>query len=67
MPVVAPSEQLSQFIRDLGLDPSLTRRIVIDIPLHGVAKVYVELLMSERAIEVNVPAFLAGAEIEVVP
>lgn len=42
----------------LGLDPMKTQRIVIDIPVHGVVKVHVELLGTRELLNV-VP--LAGA------
>lgn len=67
MPVIGPSEELKEFIRKLGLDPKLTKRIVIDIPASGVARVYVEGYLSSAAIAIDLPPEILQAQVMVLP
>lgn len=55
------SPEVVDFVRRLGLDPSLTRRVIIDIPAYGLVKVYVEQNGAMEAFEVR-PPFAIGDE-----
>lgn len=60
---MARTPEVLDFIRGLGLDPSLTRHIIVDIPVDGAITVYVEQNAAIEAFRVKQP--LTGESIVV--
>lgn len=54
-----------KWIEKLGLNPKLTRRIVIDIPHEGVVTIYTELFMSSEVLELELPPEIMGAKVKI--
>ena len=50
--------QIVEFIRRLGLDPSLTRRVIVDMNVDDVVRVYVEGFADRAAFEIDVSGVL---------
>lgn len=65
MAIPPSSKPLMEWIEKLGLNPKLTRRIVIDIPHEGVATIYAELFMSSEVLELELPPEIMGAKIKI--
>ncbi len=65
MVLKVPDERLTAFVKALGLQPSLVRRVIIDIPLDDAVKVYVEGYADDAAFEMIDVArhIMEGAEI----
>lgn len=53
------NDEVTEFIKRLGVDPSMTRRVVIDIPMDGPVVAYVEMYASRGALEIITHADLA--------
>ena len=52
---IATGNSIQDFVKSLGLDPSKTRHIVIDIPANGVVMVYVSMYAQKEDLEVITP------------
>lgn len=59
--VIGKHPELVEFIRRLGLNPSDTRRVIIDIPAGNVVSIYVEANADVAAFSIVPPEFI-GAE-----
>jgi hypothetical protein len=60
---VGRGPEISEFIRRLGLDPTLTKRVIVDIPCDDVVKVYVEGFGDCHAFEIEPPGPMQEARI----
>lgn len=58
--VLGHHETLVEFIRKLGLDPDLTRRVIVDIPCDNVVKVYVEGYADKAAFQIDPSPLIQG-------
>jgi hypothetical protein len=50
--ILSHNDAVLNFIRALGLNPSLTRRIILDIPAGNVVRVYVEMNADPQAFKI---------------
>lgn len=57
--------EISEFMRKLGLDPTLTKRVIIDINAEDVVRVYVEGYADSRAFGIDPPTPVSKARIYV--
>lgn len=62
---VGAGPEISEFIRRLGFDPSLTRRVIVDIPADDVVKVYVEAYGDVDAFKIDPGTLLVDGQYRV--
>lgn len=51
-PIFRDTPAVNDFIRKLGFDPKITRRVIVDIPAHGIVQVYVEAFGAAAAFDI---------------
>lgn len=61
MPEIIHSLALRDWLIKIGVDPSTSRRVVIDIPHDGAVMIYVERFGDTRMLEIEPPSKLTTA------
>lgn len=60
------SENMDEFLKKVtGIDPIYLRRVIIDISIDDIVKVYVEKFASTEMLELNFPTEIKNAEIKI--
>jgi len=52
-------DEITNFIESLGIDPTMTKRVIIDIDIDGPVKVYVEMYASKGSLKIITNTLLA--------
>lgn len=66
MAVVSPDPRIAEWLEACGIDPSKTRRVIIDINMEQCVIAYVERYVDEGAFDAKRLA-LTGMDIRIVP
>lgn len=57
------NKDVAEFIRKLGFDPDLTRRVIVDLNVDAAVRVYIEGYGDAAAFRIEPPTALKEAEI----
>lgn len=56
-------DAVKEICKAIGIDPSLTRRIIIDFPCDDFVKIYIEMYGSKEVLTIDWKQALDGAQV----